>query len=219
MDQPLSFFTLQDDVYSYLRKSILTGLLKPGERIIETEIASRLGISKSPVREAMRKLEADGLIVIKPRIGGFVVNLTEEDIKEIYEIRQAIEGYAVRLLITKNNNKEIINKNLTRILNEYEHAVEIADIFRCNDLDSNFHLYIVKASENKRLIKLALMIYDQAYLVKNMASTIPGRKKRSLKEHKEIFNAIQRQDYIAAQEAIISHLEGLKKDVLSSLKK
>ncbi|MDN5343900.1 MAG: hypothetical protein PWQ18_11 [Clostridia bacterium] len=209
-----TFFTLQNDIYSYLRKKILAGALKPGERIVETEVASNLGISKSPVREAMRKLEADGLVIIKPRVGGFVVSLGEEDIKDIYEVRQAVEGFAVRLLARKGEQKERIVRDLNEILAQYEQAVKAGDFSQCNRIDTDLHLYLVKTSDNSRLIKMALTIYDQAYLLKNMASDIPGRKRQSLREHREIVRAIETEDYVAAQEALINHLEGLKENVL-----
>ncbi|KYH30689.1 GntR family transcriptional regulator [Neomoorella mulderi] len=205
-------YTLQNDVYVYLRNNILKGKLKPGERINETVISKKLSISKSPIREAMRKLEADGLITIKPRIGCFVIKLDAETAREIYEARQAIEGFAVRLLANKSNEELV--EDLLEILKEYKETVENEDHVGRSEVDTKFHLRIVTAAGNSKLVKLFMTFRDQSLLLKNIASYLPGRQNQSLIEHQEIVKAIQNKDYSLAQEAIINHIEGLKKKVV-----
>lgn len=102
------FLPLRDVVFKTLRKGILTGELKPGERLMEIHLANRLGVSRTPIREAIRKLELDGLVTMIPRRGAEVANITEKNLKDVLEVRQALEGLAIELAcdrITEEKNR------------------------------------------------------------------------------------------------------------------
>ena len=111
------FLPLRDVVFKTLRRGILTGELKPGERLMEIHLANRLGVSRTPIREAIRKLELEGLVTMIPRRGAEVANITEKNLKDVLEVRQALESLAIELACERitPENKEALREKLNQV--------------------------------------------------------------------------------------------------------
>ncbi|HBH13728.1 MAG: Transcriptional regulator, GntR family [Clostridiales bacterium 38_11] len=208
---------LRDIVFETLKDAILKGKLEPKERLMEIQLADQLGVSRTPVREAIRKLELEGLVIMEPRKGAYVSDISYEDIIDTLEVREALETYAVKLAIEKNEAEKI--EELESINNEFKKAFEEDDIQRMVYLDTTIHNNILALSGNKKLIsfmdalneimqRFRLIYFNESY---NPESIIV--------EHFEVFKAIKAGDKIGAVKAMENHLSSLKDDIKKVYKK
>ena len=143
---------LRDVVFENLRSAILEGKLKSGQRLMEVQLAEQLGVSRTPVREAIRKLELEGLVVMLPRKGAYVANISVKDLMDVLEIRASLEGLGASLAAERRTEEDI--KNLEEIEEEFEQAVITQDIDMLLKKDIEFHECIFKAANNKKLEKM-----------------------------------------------------------------
>ncbi len=191
---------LRDVVFENLRSAILEGKLKSGQRLMEVQLAEQLGVSRTPVREAIRKLELEGLVVMLPRKGAYVANISVKDLMDVLEIRASLEGLGASLAAERRNDEDI--KNLEELEVEFEEAVRTQNIDMLLKKDIEFHECIFKAANNKKLEDKALMRID---LFDNM-------------KIKEVF-AMFKDFYSDFDEEKANHLlEDLKLDEKSRLK-
>ncbi|AGA68036.1 transcriptional regulator [Desulfitobacterium dichloroeliminans LMG P-21439] len=190
--------------YQILRESILSGKLQPGERLRELKLSQQLGVSRSPVREAMRMLEQDGLVVNLD--SGTVVNPMDiDDIKEVYQCRIASEAYAGFLAVQKINDDEIAE--LIHLVNEAEIAYGKDDPERVVALNTAFHDKIVSISGNSRLIEIVEKIRSLSILSRNREVKLYSRSREYLDEHKEIIDALKDKDPYKVEKVIRKHIE------------
>lgn len=199
---------IRDIVYGRLRKEILEGKIKSGERIIEKEYADRLNISRTPIREALRKLEIEGFVEYIPRKGVIVKKFSIKDVVEIYEIRKSLECLAVKNMI-ENVDDDYINelKAIVKQMDDLERAGDIEGVFNvCKD----FNQIILEASCMPRLMDMINTL--QEYLVRFRRVTLSNTTRRlsAIKEHKEILQAIAERDIEKAQALMGDHLESAK---------
>lgn len=198
---------IRDIAYEMLRKAILDGAIETGERIVEKDYAEKLNISRTPIREAIRRLESEGLVQYIPRKGVIAKGLSLEDIEEIYEIRKALECLAVRQLIL-NLDDNILNKlKLVRLkMYEIEKTGSIEELYKeSNDL----HKEIIESCSMPRLKKLIENL--QEYYYNRATESIESRWKEAIKEHIAIYEAVLNKDIKAAQEFISIHSDNSKK--------
>jgi len=193
--------SLHLQAYNILRQSILDGKREPSERIVEAKVAGTLGISRGPVREAIRMLIQDGLLVYND---GFVkvYEPTVEDIIEIFQCRESLEALAVKLAI--NNLTEETTNKLVKNLEETKKMVDQAPALK--QLDQQFHTIIVEASKNKHLIQMLNMIKTKIHYMRNSmvgATFYPTL----LEEHERLFETIQRKDVDAAVQMMGEHIK------------
>lgn len=193
-------------VYQILRESILTGKYRPGERLLEQKLAQELEVSRSPVREALRMLEQDGLVVTMDNGSGTIVNPMEvEDIEEIYQCRIAIEPYAGYLAVLKIKDREI--EELRQLVHEAEIAYEHKESERVVELNTMFHDQIIRISGNQRLIEIADRIQSLSILARNTELKIYSRPWDYLEEHKAILEAFSLKDPQQVESMIRKHIE------------
>lgn len=191
-------------VYQILRESILTGKFRPGERLLELKLAQELGVSRSPIREALRMLEQDGLV--NTMDSGTVVNPMEvEDIEEIYQCRIATEPYAGFLAALKIKEEEI--EELEQLVNEAEVAYDQKEFERVVDLNTAFHDQIVHISGNGRLSEIVDKIRSLSILARNTELKVYSRPRDYLDEHKEIVKALKEKDAHIVECVIRKHIE------------
>ena len=145
---------LRDVVFENLRSAILEGKLKSGQRLMEVQLAEQLGVSRTPVREAIRKLELEGLVVMLPRKGAYVANISVKDLMDVLEIRASLEGLGASLAAERRNDEDI--KNLEELEVEFEEAVRTQNIDMLLKKDIEFHECIFKAANNKKLEKIKI---------------------------------------------------------------
>ena len=203
---------LGDIVYEVLRDAIIKQVLKPGERLMETELAEEMDVSRTPIREAMRKLELEGYVVMVPRKGAYVASLSIEDITSLFEIRGALEALAAGLAAKRASSEEI--KEMERNLLTEEELFAANNVFEMIEMDAKFHELIYSASRNQRLQNMIKDLRDQIQRFRATSLSIPGRMRLALEEHRKIVEAIMASDVIKAQEVTAEHLRKAKKVLL-----
>lgn len=155
------YLPLRDVVFNTLRQAILRGELKPGERLMEIQLATKLGVSRTPVREAIRKLELEGLVLMIPRKGAEVADIVEKGLRDVLEVRKALEELSVRLACDRITKKEI--DELKRAAEEFKKTLKQRDITKIAEADVRFHDIIYMATDNQRLIQLLNNLREQMY--------------------------------------------------------
>jgi len=208
---------LGDIVYETLRDAIISRILKPGERLMETELAEEMGVSRTPVREAMRKLELESYIVMIPRKGAYVAGLSIKDINNLFEIRGALESLAAGLAASRATHEEI--EEMERDLVMEANHFRTSDVINTIEVDTNFHELIYKASKNIRLQNMIKDLRDQIQRYRTTSLAVPGRMKYALTEHRRIVEAIADGNVQEAQIATIEHIESAENVILEVISK
>ncbi|MEW6262443.1 MAG: GntR family transcriptional regulator [Thermodesulfobacteriota bacterium] len=188
--------TLRDQVAATLRQAILKKELKPGQPLIQEELAKELNISRMPVREALMLLQNEGLIVNSPHKGAVVARFTREDIREIYQIRRLLEGYATTLAARNMTPADLAE--LDQLMDEMGRCLESTDHQGYAGFDQRFHQVIFRCSGNKRLVKMITGLWNSFPMY--LAYSIQGRIARSHKEQTLIVEALRRGDADRAAE-------------------
>lgn len=183
--------TAVDAVYEVLRRSILDGELPPGHRLRSDVLANELKVSRTPVREALRKLETEGLVDAS-RSGLVVRQSSEEDLVEIFYLREALEGMAARLAAENATRAEI--DELHALFEDMEAVAARSDIALVRKLTGEFHLLVCRASHNKRLIQSLQGLLDHVRQAQSSTLYMPGRPADALKEHRALLRAIEKRD-------------------------
>lgn len=155
------FLPLRDVVFNTLRQAILRGELKPGERLMEIQLANKLGVSRTPVREAIRKLELDGLVLMIPRKGAEVAQISEKNLRDVLEVRRSLEALAVRLACERISRQELLE--LKEAEQAFEEVLGNDDITVVAEADVAFHSAIYISTDNQRLIQLLSNFREQMY--------------------------------------------------------
>ncbi|WP_068747967.1 GntR family transcriptional regulator [Thermovenabulum gondwanense] len=197
---------IRELIYEHIRKMIFSGELKEGERLVEKDLAEKLKVSRTPVREALRKLETEGLVVHLPRKGVVVKGFSKEDVIEIYSIRKSLEALAISFTVQNITEKEIEKlKNLNEKMKEVAKEEDTEKLF---ELLREFNKVLVESCRMPRLINL-INTYRE-YLERFRVVTMSKKERRlsALKEHDEIIDAIIRRDANRAQSLVQEHLQG-----------
>lgn len=212
-----SYKPLRDLVLEAIREAIMNGSLQPRERLMEIQLAEELGVSRTPVREALRKLELEGFIVMVPRKGAYVSDLSMKDIADVFEIRAALEGLAAALAAERITEDEL--ETMERLLVEKGDAIHKEDIDKLVEVDTKFHEAMYKASRNERLSSIISNLREQIQRFRLTSLSVPGRKQDSLEEHRNILEAIQASDVQLARQLAQEHIENAENVLIDSLKK
>ena len=198
------FLPLRDEVFNTLRQEILTGKLKPGERLREIALADKMGVSRTPVREAIRMLELEGLVKMIPRKGAEVANITEKDLKDVLEVRNALEKLAIELACDRITNDEL--DALDENVKEFEAAMEEDDAEKLAQIDEKFHYIIFNSTDNQRLIQLLNNLRQQMYRFRLEYLKDKNVHKRLAREHQQIIENIKNHDVESATINITTHI-------------
>jgi DNA-binding GntR family transcriptional regulator len=203
---------LKESVYRRLKASITRGQLVPGSKLVETEIAKSLGVSRTPLREAINRLELDGLIEIFPHRGAFVKRHSVKEILENLEIREVLEGLAVRLAAKHSTAKMI--RELESCFKEFTPKKVESALPRYAHRNVRFHNQIIAASRNQKLIALIHNLFDQMDIVRLNTIALPGRARKSLAEHQNIIRLIKEGKAVEAERYLRAHICDLRHAVL-----
>lgn len=187
------YLPLRDVVFNTLRDAILTGKLVPGERLMENQLAEKLGVSRTPVREALRMLELENLVELVPRKGAQVLDMSEKDIINILEVRSALEGLATSVACKKMTKEDL--QQLKNMEVDFEKAVADNDVEHFVDIDEDFHDLIFAATENDKLINIFRNLRIQLYRYR-MAQAKNNETSMStiVAHHRSIIRAIENHD-------------------------
>ena len=205
------FLPLRDVVFNTLRQAILRGELKPGERLMEIQIANKLGVSRTPIREAIRKLELEGLVLMIPRKGAEVAEITEKNMLDVLEVRRALEELAVKLACERITEEEI--QELKDAADAFQKILSEKDITKIAEADEAFHDVIFKSTGNDRLIQLLNSLREQMYRYRLEYLKREEYHPQLLEEHQQIIDRITRKDQSEAAELIDRHI-GNQVDVM-----
>lgn len=205
---------MREIVLYELRSAIFENKLQPGDRLVENIIATSMGISRTPVREALRQLEIEGLAINIPRKGTLVKGISIEDATEIYDLREVLEGLAVRLACLNISRVEI--RRLKEILISMEDNISDIDYTDYIKAHREFNSIILNVSKNKRLIEKLEHIYEYLKSLRKISLTNVERRKTALIEHKKIVEAITEGDEILAEKEARDHVVNAKKSFIKS---
>ena len=209
------FKSLNDAAYSIIREKILHGDFELGSRIREDALAEEIAISRTPIREAINRLVADGIIIKKSQRGLYLIDPGPEQIKDNIDIRVSLEKLAVERCIERSTDEDVAA--ISNSLKEFEKALKQNDYDACNDLDSQFHTLIAQMSKNSRLMILLddLSAFFQLVRKEEKKNHPQKKNKCTLKEHRRIAKAIKNRDIVAAQEAVEANIQTMRKNLFN----
>ena len=208
---------LRDVIFDTLREAIIVGELKPGERLMEVQLAQKMGVSRTPVREAIRKLELEGLVEMLPRKGAHIADLSVKDIMDVLEVRATLDGLASSLSALRISDEDI--KELKHVQGQFVNYVEKENLQGSIKKDVEFHDIIYRSSRNDKLIQISNNLREQiqrfrVIYIKDYSST-----RDLIKEHNEIIEAITTRDADAAMRSAQTHIKKQEEAITRSVKK
>ncbi|WP_135076443.1 GntR family transcriptional regulator [Terasakiella sp. SH-1] len=205
-----------DNAYDMIKEEILENRMPPGFQATEPEIAVRLGMSRTPVREALLKLEAEGLLEIIPRRGARVLPIMPEDMSEIYQILTALEPEAAYLLASRTINDHDL-KELEDLTTKMEKAIQEEDRESWAKADDGFHRKLLELCANKRLEKIISTLFDQAHRARMLTLKLREMPVKSTQEHRELMDAITSGNAEKAKSVFREHRERSAKELVKIL--
>ena len=200
-----SYLPLRDVVFNALRNAILRGDLKPGDRLMEMHLASKLGVSRTPIREAIRMLEQEGLAITEPRRGAMVAGMTEKDLEDVLLIRDALDELAVSLAC-ENVNDEII-ASLEASMKNFQKDIKGGNVNEIVAADEEFHNIIYRAADNRRLETIVNNLREQMYRYRYEYSKDKTVYSQLIDEHSRIIEGLKNQDVNGVKSTMHVHLE------------
>lgn len=210
------FLPLRDVVFNTLRQAILTGELKPGERLMEIHLANKLGVSRTPIREAIRKLELEGLVTMIPRRGAEVAEITEKSLKDVLEVRRTLDALCAELACDRISDEEL--ESLRMACLKFEEATKTKDARIIAKADVALHDIIVKATGNQRLIQLVNNLSEQMYRYRFEYIKDENKHNHLVEEHRMIYESIIRHDKEGAAKAAKLHIDNQEKSIIRQLR-
>ena len=197
--------TLREKITEFVKDSIISGRLKPGERVPEQEIAENFGISRTPIREAFRQLESEGFITVTPRKGAVVSSITAKDVGEFYTIKSILEGHAAKVACRKMSDRDI--KKLETLNEQMLKCSEKGDVKGFFNLDNQFHALFLEASENDKLWSMLKILVQQFERFRITALSLPGRMASAVKQHEDIIDAFYNRDEELVEKLVRANAE------------
>lgn len=199
-----AYLPLRDVVFNTLREAILKGELQPGERLMELQLASKLGVSRTPIREAIRMLEQEGLAVTVPRKGAEVARMTLKDMEDVLEVRDALDELAAQMACERMTAEQL--QALKDTKKEFEEILESGDVKKIADVDVRLHDIIYEATDNARLIALLGNMREQLFRYRVECLKNPENYPALIAEHNAIVDALEARDKVKVTEAMHEHV-------------
>jgi len=210
-----SSVSLSDKAYSLIKDAIISYRLKPGEPLVEAKIAEQINISRTPIRESLKKLHNEGLIRIIPTKGAFVADVKKEDVEEMFVLREVLECTALKAAIPRISESDL--NEVEQLLIQAEKDIAGGDFETSVISDLKLHELIIEKSGYRRLAQFIDILKAQLLRVRYLGTTVTGRTKRSIQEHKAIVNAIRNKDFDSASDLLKTHIRNVRDNVLHAL--
>jgi DNA-binding GntR family transcriptional regulator len=210
------YLPLREVVFNTLRKAILTGELKPGERLMEIHLANQLGVSRTPIREAIRKLELEGLVVMMPRRGAEVAQITEKSLRDVLEVRRSLDALCAELACDRITGEEL--EKLKTACEQFEKAAGTDDVAEIAKADVALHDIIVQATRNRRLIQIVNNLSEQMYRYRFEYIKDEERHDNLVEEHRMIYESILHGDKEKAAEASKIHIDNQEQSIIRQIR-
>jgi DNA-binding GntR family transcriptional regulator len=207
---------LRDQVYDILKRRIILRKIESGEKINEEELAKSLGVSRTPIRETLLRLEHEGIVKNIPRRGAFVVSQSKEKVIDLFEVREVLEGLVARLA-TENMNPVLFN----RLMHSLEKVSSVDGdnnkLLKYTPADVEFHALLLEACGNELLKSMMESVNVNLQMVRLRTVALPGRPEQTVKEHYEIAAAIEKRDSTLAEKLMRKHVASVRKDALKNM--
>jgi len=214
-----NYYPISEIAYKSLKDLIVKCKFKGGDRLILSDLASKMNISITPIREALKQLEKDELVEVIPNKGAIVVNIFLEDVIEIYDIRSSLECLAIQLLHNKIDNTFL--ETIHKLYEESKKCVEKGDMESYQNYNKKFHDLLISKTGNKRLIKIMNRIRNHMsiIIINNLSlKLIDKNRNQHSKEHLQIIKALERADFNTAEEIVKNHILKSKEEILKNFK-
>ena len=200
-----AFLPLRDVVFKKLRREILLGELAPGERLMEIHLAQRLGVSRTPIREAIRKLELEGLVTMIPRRGAEVAQISEKNLEDVLEVRTSLERLAVRLACERMNEEQL--SELHDACEHFAAVTKTKDMTAITQADVALHDVIIRSTGNRKLEQVISNLSEQMYRYRFEYIKDASYHTLLIEEHERIYQSIAARDSAKAEQEIVTHIE------------
>lgn len=210
------YLPLRDVVFNTLRQAILKGELAPGERLMEIQLADRLGVSRTPIREAIRKLELEGLVLMIPRKGAEVAKISEKSLRDVLEVRRSLEELAIELACQRMTEEEITLLEETQ--EAFRNAVNHGDAMGIAESDEHYHDIIYYGTGNARLVQILNNLREQMYRYRLEYIKDADKRQVLLVEHDNILKAVKGRRVAEAKEAMREHIDNQEITVSRNIK-
>lgn len=210
------YLPLRDVVFNTLRQAILRGELKPGERLMEIHLAEKLGVSRTPIREAIRKLELEGLVTMIPRRGAEVARITEKNLRDVLEVRRALDAFSCELACDRITKQE--GDELYRACEEFAAATATRDATVIAAADVKLHDIIVHAAGNERLTEILNNLSEQMYRYRFEYIKDTSNYEKLVEEHRIIYESILKKDKQTAAQTARIHIDNQERSILNLLR-
>lgn len=206
------YLPLRDVVFKTLRGAILRGELEPGERLMEIRLANELGVSRTPIREAIRMLELEGLVLMVPRRGAQVAKITEKDLKEVLEVRIGLDELAIGFACERVTLEQL--EAIRETGEHFESLADSEDLTAVAEADVRFHDRIYDAAGNQRLNQILNNLREQMYRYRMEYLKDTKRRRKLADEHRAIYEAIRQRDTETAKREIRSHVRQQEETII-----
>ncbi|MCI9147782.1 MAG: GntR family transcriptional regulator [Hungatella sp.] len=210
------YLPLRDVVFNTLRQAILRGELEPGERLMEIQLAERLGVSRTPIREAIRKLELEGLVLMIPRKGAEVAKISEKSLRDVLELRRCLEELAIELACQRMTEEEI--NGLEKAQEAFREAVSSKDVMLMAETDEKYHEIIYEGTNNSRLVQIINNLREQMYRYRLEYIKDADKRQILLIEHENILKAVRGRHVAEAKAAMREHIDNQEITVSRNIK-
>ena len=210
------YLPLRDVVFNTLRRPILRGELVPGQRLMEIRLADQMGVSRTPVREAIRKLELEGLVVMVPRKGAEVAHISGKNLRDVLEVRRALEELAGELACERMTAEDF--KKLEQANHKFASVLDSDDITVLGQADEEFHGLIYQATDNDRLVQMVNHLREQMYRYRIEHLKNKSQRTILLQEHQDIMRALAARDVEAVRRAIRAHINKQEAQIAKMIK-
>ena len=195
--------TLREQIVSSLRDSIIKGELNPGQKLTEPELAEKLGISRTPIREAFRQLESEGFLTVIPRRGAVVSRITKKEIDDFYDLKSLLEGYAARIAAEKITEKGV--EKLRKINEQLLVLAEKDDVDAFFSKNDEFHNTFISYCGNEKLLEFHKHLVQRFMRFRLGALSVPGRLMASVQQHRNIIKALAEKQGVLAEKLVLEH--------------
>ena len=210
------YLPLRDVVFNTLRQAILKGELAPGERLMEIQLAERLGVSRTPIREAIRKLELEGQVLMIPRKGAEVAKISEKSLRDVLEVRRSLEELAIELACQRMTPEDI--EELEKKQEEFQAAITNGKVMEIAETDEAYHDVIYKGTCNDRLVQMINNLREQMYRYRLEYIKDEDKRQVLLVEHENILRAVKQRKTEEAKEAMRAHIDNQEITVSRNIK-
>jgi len=210
------YLPLRDVVFNTLRQEILTGKLKPGERLMEIHLANKLGVSRTPIREAIRKLELEGLVIMIPRRGAEVAQITWKNLKEVLEVRRALDILVIELACERMSSEAL--EKLYKACENFSEATKTKDTRKIAEADVELHDIITASAGNGRLTQLLNNLAEQMYRYRFEYLKDESQHEMLVQEHYEMYQSILNKDKISAARVAGKHIDNQEEAIIRLLR-